>query len=172
MQFRDLIAARRSTRAFAPRPVEEEKLQSVLEAANRAPSAGNLQAYEIYVVRSSKLRSELARAALEQFFLAQAPVVLIFCASPKRSAPRYGRRGEQLYALQDATIACTFAMLAVFDAGLATVWIGAFDDAAVSRAAGLPPGLIPVAMLPVGYAAEKPGPTPRRDLKDLAHEIG
>jgi nitroreductase len=172
MQFQELIAARRSTRVFADRALEEEKLRGILEAANRAPSAGNLQAYEIYVARSSKRKSQLARAALEQNFISEAPVLLVFCASPGRAAPRYGRRGERLYSSQDATIACTFAMLAAFDAGLATVWIGAFDEEAVRRAADLPPGLLPVAMLPIGYACEQPDPTPRRNLQDLVHEIG
>jgi nitroreductase len=169
--FFEVIRTRRSIRAFAPLPVEEEKLQSVLTAANQAPSAGNLQAYEIYVARKSSDRRALAAAALNQDFLAGAPVALVFCAHPARAAHRYGERGKRLYAVQDATVACTFAMLAAEALGLGSVWIGAFEDEKVLRAIGNPAGVIPVAILPVGYNAEKPLATPRRPLADLVHEL-
>jgi nitroreductase len=172
VNFFELIASRRSVRAYSPAPVEPEKLNAILEAANRAPSAGNLQAYEIYLVRDAAVRRRLARAALDQFFLAQAPVVLVFCAHGRRSAERYGRRGAELYALQDASVACTFAMLAVTALGLGTVWVGAFDEEAVRGAIGAPEAHRPVAMLPVGYPAEQPEATPRRRLAELVHEVG
>jgi nitroreductase len=152
--------------------VEEEKLQRILLAANLAPSAGNLQAYEIYLVRERSVRVALARAALEQWFISEAPIALVFCAHPERSAAHYGRRGARLYALQDATIACTFAMLAISALGLATVWVGAFDDEGVRRAIRAPEGHQPVAILPVGYPAEQPRPTGRRSLDELVHEVG
>jgi len=170
MEFRDVIKARRSVRAFQDRPVEEEKLATVLEAARVAPSAGNLQAYEIRVVRDAGVRKKLARAALRQHFVAQAPVVLVFFQEPARSGRQYGERGRTLYSLQDATIACTYAQLAAVDEGLATCWVGAYDDDRVSAALNAPPGLVPVAVLPVGYAAEAPAPTPRRRLSDLVKE--
>lgn len=169
--FFDLAKQRRSIRAFESRPVEQEKVQKILETANAAPSAGNLQAYEIYLATSARDRAALARAALGQLFIASAPVVLVFCAHPARSAQRYGDRGTRLYALQDATIAVTYAMLAVADLGLASVWIGAFNDNAVWQAIGSPEGMIPVAVLPIGYAAEEPPKTARRRLDDLVHRL-
>ena len=66
-----------------------------------------------------------------------------------------------MYALQDATIAATYAMIAAVDEGLSTVWIGAFDPGKVTAAVGAPPDWIPVAVLPIGYAAESPGSDPR-----------
>lgn len=171
MEFFDVVKSRHSVRAFASTPIERDKVKAILEAANRAPSAGNLQAYEIYLVTRDRDRSTLARAALEQWFIAQAPVVLVFCAHPDRSAQRYRERGVRLYSIQDATIACAFAMLAATASGLATVWVGAFDDDSVRRAIRAPAGIVPVAILPVGYAAEKPEITPRRRLNDLVHEV-
>jgi len=171
MEFFELIHRRHSIRSFASRPIAPDQLQAILEAANRAPSAGNLQAYEIYAVTSSSHRLALAQAALEQEFLAQAPVNLVFCAHPQRSAMRYGGRGARLYALQDATIACTFAMLAATSLGLGSVWVGAFDETAVRRIIGASPDLVPIAILAIGHAAEKPTPTPRRQLSDLVHYI-
>jgi nitroreductase len=165
----EVIKRRRSVRAFTPQAVEAEKLARVLEAANAAPSAGNLQGYEIFRISDRQRRGELARAALGQSFVAEAPVALVFCANPARSAAKYRERGARLYAVQDATIACTFAMLAATALGLATVWVGAFDDAAVQRVIGTR-DLLPVAILPIGYPAEEPEPTPRRSLRDLVHD--
>lgn len=169
MEFFEVIHVRRSVRAFQARAVEEEKIKRILEAANRAPSAGNLQAYEIFLVTSQQRRDELARAALGQDFLSQAPVCLVFCAHPARLTERYGERGRRLYAIQDATIACTFAMLAATALGLASVWVGAFEDEAVRRAIRAPKELQPVAILAIGYGAETPTPTSRRRLAELVH---
>jgi len=167
----EAIEARRSVRAYQPRAISTEELETVLSAANQAPSAGNLQAYEIYVTRDSGVKRALAKAAWNQDFLAQAPVVLIFCTHPARSATRYGERGEQLYCLQDASIAVAYAQLAATALGFATCWIGAFDDEEVARAIDLSPGQHPVAILPIGRPAESPQPTPRRSLRDLVHNV-
>jgi nitroreductase len=171
MDFFDVVESRRSVRAYDARPVEEEKLRSILNAANQAPSAGNLQAYEIYLVRNKAVLRALATASLGQQFVAGAPLALVFCAHPARATHRYGERGRRLYAVQDATIACTYAMLAATALGLSSVWIGAFDDEGVRRAVSAPEGQIPVAVLPVGYPGEHPAPTPRRPLADLVHRI-
>lgn len=171
MEFDDILRRRRSIRAFAARDVDREELQAILEAARGAPSAGNLQAYELVVVRRDDLRQALMRAALGQEMLRQAPVVLAFFANPERSSRRYGNRGQRLYCIQDATIACCFAMLKAEDLGLASVWIGAFEDRAVSAALSAPEQLLPVALLPVGWPAERPAERPRRSMQDLVrHE--
>ncbi len=171
MDFFSLIESRRSVRLYRETPVEPEKLQQILEAANLAPSAGNLQAYEIYQITRSEQRRGLDQAAYGQTFISQAPVVLVFCANPSRSSVRYRDRGRKLYCIQDATISCTFAMLAAQALGLSTVWVGAFDDEAVRQAAGIPAELIPVAILPIGYGAESPGRRPRRRLDDILHVL-
>jgi nitroreductase len=171
MEFFNVVRQRRSIRAFAKEPVAEEQLRGILEAANAAPSAGNLQAYEIYLITGARQREALARAAKDQFFVASAPVALVFCANAARSHERYGKRAKNLYAVQDATIACAFAMLAATALGLATVWVGAFDDDAVHHVIGSPSGIVPVAILPIGYAAEKPEAPGRRGLDDLVHRL-
>lgn len=170
MEFFRLIEERHSMRSYSPAPVEAQKLQSILAAANRAPSAGNKQGYEIYVVRKLEQRQSLVKAAGDQEFLAEAPLVLIFCTNPARLEEWYQERGIQLYAIQDATIACAFAMLAASDLGLSTVWVGAFDERSVRKVANIPSELRPVALLPIGYAANAPRITPRRELGDLVHE--
>jgi nitroreductase len=160
------IQMRRSIRAFQQRAIEPGKLRTILGALCQAPSAGNLQAFRVHLVRDEAARRALAGAALGQEFLASAPVVLVFAALPARSA-KYGRRGAELYCIQDATIAVAYAQLAATELDLATCWIGAFDEAAVSRALELPAGERPVAILPLGYGAESPRPTARRPLEEI-----
>ncbi len=171
MEFDEVTRVRRSVRQYSSKHVDEATVAGILEAMNRAPSAGNLQAFEVFLARSADARIALAHAANGQAFIEQAPIALVFCTNPARSAARYGRRGATLYAIQDAAIACTYAMLAATDAGLATVWVGAFDEAAVREAVGASDEWVPVAILPIGFAAETPRPATRRALTDLVREI-
>ena len=162
---------RRSVRAFKSEAVPEDMLVRILEAINLAPSAGNLQSYEIYLVRDAERKAALMTAARGQVFVEQAPIVLVFCANARRAEERYGMRGIDLYAVQDASIACTFAMLAATTLGLASTWVGSFSEAQVSHLLGLPEDQRPVALLPIGYGAENPASRKRRPLGDLVHEV-
>ena len=171
MEFADIIRNRRSVRAFTSQDVGEETIRELLETIRTAPTAGNRQAYKIYVVRDQKVRTNLAIAAYNQDFIAEAPVCLAFFADAARSQSRYGSRGSDLYCLQDATIATTIAWLAIVDLGLASVWVGAFDDEAVCQAIKSPLGLRPVALLPIGQAAERPEKTSRRPLAEMVEWI-
>ena len=171
MDFFKVIEGRHSVRSYADKPIPADKLQRILEAINRAPSAGNRQAFEVYLLRGPGQRSLLVQAGNEQDFLGQAPIVLVFCAHAGLDVDRYGRRGAELYCIQDATIACTFAMLAASALGLSTVWVGAFNEEAVRDIICAPRTERPVAMLPIGYAAETPRIRPRRDLAALVHDV-
>jgi len=170
MEFQQVVMCRRSVRGYSGVPVDPEALNRILRAASRAPSAGNLQAYRIFVVEAPAKRKALAEAAEGQEFVAQAPVDLVFFAEPTRSAGKYGPRGASLYAVQDATIAAAFAMLAATDEGLSSVWVGAFDEPAVQVICGGTP-LRPVAIVPMGHGTEVPPETPRRDLRELVQEL-
>jgi nitroreductase len=169
MKFFEVINARHSIRTFHPTPIEVEKLDQILQAINRAPSAGNRQAYDVYLVEDAPRKSALVQAAGGQEFLAQAPVVLVFCTNPALNRERYAQRGETLYTIQDATIACTYAMLAATALGLSSVWVGAFDEAGVHDVIGAPEDQRPVAMLPIGYAADEPRLRDRRQLNEIIH---
>jgi nitroreductase len=163
-----LIARRRSVRAYQARPLERDRVLRILEAARAAPSAGNLQAYEIVVCEDAARRRALAQASLDQLQVAQAPTVLVFFADPERAVGRYGRRGG-LYAIQDATIACTHAMLAAAAFGIGSCWIGAFHKERVVELCGAGGPLEPIALLCLGYPDERPLATERRPLDALVH---
>lgn len=166
--FFETVRHRHSIRRYqTDMPVEPEKLHAILETASSAPSAGDLQAYRIVVVTDQEQRDTLRAAADDQSFVSEAPVCLLFCADAGRSAEQFGERGEKLYALQDATIAAAYAQLAVVAAGMASTWVGRFDESRVSRALGLDAVLTPVALLSLGYPAELPEPTRRRHLDEM-----
>lgn len=152
MEFLDLVIHRKSIRHFAEQDVEQAKLDRILQTARLAPSAGNLKAYVIDVIRNAETKLALSHAAHGQDFIATAPIVLVFLADEKRSADEYGLRGAKLFCIQDATIAAAYAQLAATDLGLASCWVGAFNEEAVAKAVGARSRLRPVALLPIGYA--------------------
>ena len=170
--FFETVRHRHSVRSYqSDIPVEKEKLHAILETACSAPSAGDLQAYRIIVVSNTAKRQALASAAHDQGFIAEAPVCLVFCAEPERSAQKYGERGRTLYAIQDTTIAAAYAQLAVVAAGMASTWVGYFDEEKVRSTLNLNKTLNPIAMLSLGYAAELPEPTKRRRLDEIVSHI-
>lgn len=166
--FFETVRHRHSVRKYRPDvEVEEEKLHAIIEIALAAPSAGDMQSYQLIVVRDPARRAGLAAAAGGQEFLAEAPVCIAFCCDPAQAERKYGSRGRELFTLQDTTIAATYAQLAVVAAGMASAWVGAFDEDMVRQALDLAPGLRPIALLAVGYPAEMPQETPRRPMGDL-----
>ena len=163
----EIFRKRHAVRSFQSRNVSPRDLQAILAAADSAPSAGGLKSREVLVVSDDETKRKLARAAYGQEFVGQAPVVIVFWAVPSRSAAKYGARGKDLFALQDATIAATYAQLAVVAAGMGSTWVGDFNDNEVAKLLGLDGALIPIAILSIGYPAEIPEPTPRRRMEDV-----
>ncbi len=169
MELFEAIRGRRSVRKFLPEPVQEEDLRRILEAGIWAPSAGNLQSWEFVVVKDPRRKRALAEAAYGQYFLAQAPVVLVVCSDRARSASEYGRRGWELYSIQDAAAATQNILLAAHALGYGSCWVGAFDESEVSRILGLPESVRPLAIVPIGVPAEEPEPPPRFPLSRVTH---
>lgn len=170
MDVFEAIRERRSIRAFKRDPVSDEVLLRILEAAQWAPSAGNLQPRDFIVVRDPDVKSRLAKAALNQWFIAEAPVNVVVCANLERSASRYGERGRRFYAWLDAAAAVENLMLAAHALGLGTCWVGAYRDEEVMEILGLPEWLKPVAIIPIGYPREKPYPSSRMNVEKITSQ--
>lgn len=166
--FFQTVRHRHSVRRYQPdMPVEAEKLHAILEAVSTAPSAGDLQSYHIHVITDAAERARLQEAAPDQTFITEAPLALVFCADRARPRERFGDRGGELFATQDATIAAAYAQLAAVAAGLASAWVGRYDRDRVCAQLALPVHLDPVAIISIGYPAELPAPTPRRRLDEI-----
>lgn len=165
--FWDVLKRRCSVRRFdSSRDVPDKMVKTLLKAAVMAPSAGNCQPWRFVVVRQPEVKEALAVAAWGQLFLSQAPVVIAVCAEPARSAARYGKRGEELYCLQDSAAATEHILLAATALGLGACWVGAFDEGQAAEALNLDDRFRPVALVPVGYPASQPSAGPSRRLLD------
>lgn len=165
--FLELARARRSIRAYQSTPVEEEKLNAVLEAGRLAPSACNLQPWGFVVVRDPAERGRLKAVYDKAWFYEQAPVVVAVCCETGAAWVR--KKDGKNHGEVDCAIAVDHMTLCAQDLGLGTCWICAFDPVAARELLGLPQGVEPVAFFPLGYPAEEGRPKQRKDLAQVVH---
>ena len=165
MSFLELAARRVSVRGYRPDPVPDDLLAKVLEAGRLAPSAANRQPWRFVVVRDRAARHALKPAYPRDWFV-DAPVVIVVGVD---TGAAWSRADGKSYADVDGAIAMDHMTLCAADLGLGTCWIGAFDAAVVRRALNLPGGVDPLAMTPLGYAADAGRPKSRRPIAELVH---
>ena len=163
MDFAELIQKRYSVRAFRPLPVEDQKLNTILEAARLAPTAANRQPFKVIVI-TPKGREEGLRRVYDADWFVTAPLILAVVGTPAES---WSRRDGKNYNDVDAAIVMDHIVLQAADLGLGTCWIGAFDPQAARAVLGLPSDAEPVAFTPLGYAADNPKAKHRRPLAEL-----
>ena len=167
-EFLDFLTTRTSVRDYSGDEIDDNSLVFVLDCANTAPSAGNLEAWDVVVVRDPEQKEVLAAAAYDQNHVRDAPVLFVVCANYVRSMSRYGDRGI-LYAVQDATIACTYMMLGAHALRLSSCWVGAINEDEVRDCLGLPAHIRPLAILTVGTGRTKAGLTGRMAIGEHVH---
>ena len=167
MEFYDVIKERRSIRRYKPDLVSREQLMRVLEAARLAPSWKNLQCWRFIVVTEESGKNSIAAALADtnpgKRALQTAPIDIVLCADPQAS----GIMGDRLYYLVDCGITMEHLVLAASAEGLATCWIGAFDEETVKTAMGVPSEWRVIAMTPLGYPDQKPTPGSRKEPTDI-----
>lgn len=171
---KDVIAAileRRCIRRFKPDPVPRATVGRILDAARWAPSAGNIQPWKFYAVYNEQKKGALASAAMGQGFVSEAPVVIVVCVQPEMSGARYRDRGRNLYVIQDSAAAVQNILLAACGYGLGSCWVGAFNEKEVIAALEMPAGVVPAAIIPVGYPAEENRPPARREVQEIVEVI-
>jgi nitroreductase len=170
MDFIEVLKSRHSFRNFNKGGVEDEKIKKILELANLAPSAGNLQSFKVVVVKDRELKDKVSESALNQESIIEAPVVFVICADLEKSASRYGEIGRDLYSIQDATIFTAYLQLAATSLGLATCWVGAFNEENIKELLNLPQTLRPVAIIPLGYERGGDRNTLRKSLDEIVYK--
>lgn len=163
MEYLELIKKRYSVRAYKSKPVEKEKLEKVLEAANLAPTAANRQPFRFIVISTKGREAELRRIYRAEWFYT-APIVICACAIPSQA---WARMDGKDYSDVDTTIAMDHLILAATDLGLGTCWIAAFDPSVARTVLGLPDDVEPIAFTPLGYPDDKPKGKYRKDLSEL-----
>lgn len=171
MSFFELARERYSVRSFQDTPIEEEKLQMILEAGRFAPTARNCQPQRIYVAKSEEARKKLASVCRCTF---DAPVILVVCYDRERQIKRTLTPGTTTGEM-DATIVCTHMMLQAWDLGIGSCWVGYYNDDEVAAVLGLPDHIRVAALLPIGYPAENAKPLEMhfqsRELSDMVENI-
>jgi nitroreductase len=163
MDLFEAIQKRHSVRRYADRPVEEEKLIKVLEAARLAPSAKNRQAWKFIVIRDPDLRRQMIDAARGQRFVGQAPVIIACCGLD----PAYHMTCGQQADLIDTAIAIEHMALMATSLGLGTCWIGAFYQDQVKRLLHIPDPVHVVELMTLGYPAGSEFKTSRKSLNEI-----
>jgi nitroreductase len=157
------IISRRTIRRFKPDPIDEEKLQMILEAGRWAPSFSNLQPWKFIVTRDQNLKNKLDKASRENVLhlgINEAPVVILVCVD---------RRIDPLHAIEAGAAATQNMALAGHSLGLGVGWIGVWGteaEAAIQKLFQLPETTRVVSLLPIGYPAESPQGN-RKPLKEF-----
>ena len=149
MSFLDLAAERYSVRSYSSQPVEQEKIDRILKAAQLAPTAVNYQPQMIYVLKSDEALDKINRLCR---CIYGAPLVFLICSDERRTWKSQTEPGYSTGEM-DCSIVCTHMMLEAWEQGLGSVWVRLFDVKEVVKAFGLPSYIKPVCLLPVGYAA-------------------
>ena len=167
MNFLQLAAARKSIRSYLDTPVPDEMIKQLLEAARLAPSAGNLQAWHFYVIKSKEVQKQVFEKCYPVQWIKKAPVLIVVAADRNKSSSRYMERGAELYCLQDTAAAIENILLCAKSIGLGSCWVGAFSEEAMTEILHLKEDVRPIAILPIGYAAEEPASRGRESVENV-----
>jgi nitroreductase len=165
MDIYEAIRKRTSVRAYRSVPVEEEKLERILDAARLAPSGKNGQPWTFIVIRDVQTRAKLVEACRGQAFVGEAPVVICACGREELAYQKMGGYWNSLAV--DIGISLEHLMLAAAAEGLGTCWIGAFVEESVRSVLGVPDEVKILALTPVGYPAEEHSFRPRKKIEDI-----
>lgn len=174
MDFLEMAKARYSERFFDSRPVEQEKLDKILEAGRLVPTACNYQPQKFFLIRSGDALAKLKKLTPFHY---NAPLVILVCYDAREVWTNPGDRYYRNYnsGEQDASIAATTMMYEAEELGVHSIWIRGFDSKAVVDAFGLPEHMIPVMMLGLGYPNERAKANPwhfkRKPIEDFVFEL-
>ncbi len=163
MDVLEAIEKRRSVRVYEDKPIPEEKLRKMLEAARLAPSARNCQDYQLVVVKNEKMRKKIASEATSESFIGAAPVIVVAVALD----PEFIMPGGIPAHPVDIAIAVDHMTLVAVEEGLGSCWIGAFKQGRIKEILGIPDRYKVVVLLSLGY----PVKSPKRKLRKPSKEI-
>jgi len=163
MNLYEVIKSRYSVRSYLDRPVEQEKLDRILDAARLAPSGSNRQPWKFVVVRDTETRKKLVPACSNQEFVGQAPVVIAGVGLMPDRIMSCGVPGDPV----DVAIALEHVALAATAEGLGTCWIGSFHQDQIRTLLGIPANAKVIEVMTLGYPADHPQPKTRKPMKEL-----
>ncbi|MFX0141504.1 MAG: nitroreductase family protein [Candidatus Hodarchaeota archaeon] len=154
----EVIKTRRSIRSYKVGEIPKDHLMKILNCAQLAPSASNMQPYKFIIVQDPQIRKQIGKMANYQTFISKAAVIIIGlgdCISR-----------EKWYKV-DLAIAMEHMVLVATELGYGTCWIGAFDEESIKELLKIPDELKIVALLPIGIPNQSPPARPRKDFTEL-----
>ena len=163
MEIYKAMEQRYSVRAYKDTPVEQEKLERILRAAQIAPTAANKQAFKIFIYPTEKYKKSLEKVYNRPWFT-ESPIVLLVCTETDKC---WVRRDGKSYGDVDSAIVMDHIILASSAEGLGTCWVGAFDAQVAKNELSIPDNLEPVAFTPIGYANDTVPEMKRKDLSEI-----
>ncbi|MFC1952851.1 nitroreductase family protein [Chloroflexota bacterium] len=161
MDFIQLVKKRYSVRSYKSIPVEDDKLNKILEAARLAPTGSNSQAFQLIVIHTAGREEELKPLYNKDWFT-QAPIIICACAV---SVPDQPYNESRQY--RNIAIVMDHLIMEATDLGLGTCWIGAYDQEATRKILGIPEDAHPVILATIGYADDQPKEKVRKPIEEL-----
>lgn len=151
----DKFKTRRSIRKFSDKPILWETIGNIIEAGLNAPCAGNIQNYKVLVIQNQEDRTELGKLAFQQYWLAQAPVVLVVVRDNHRLMQLYPQEGE-IYSVQNSAAFIENMLMYAHFCDLGACWVEAYDNEVLKEFLKIPPHMLVDAIIPIGYPLENP----------------
>lgn len=165
MSVLEIIRKRRSVRKYKGNLIPRDVLLRVLEAARLAPSGKNYQPWKFIIVQDEGLKGKVAKASAEQYFIAEAALIIVACGFPDNSYSRLGRYMKSWPV--DVAIALEHLILQAEEEGLGTCWIGSFEEKEVKALLNIPEEVRVLALTPLGYPDQTPSGRGRKSLDEI-----
>src|ERR671939_1630725 len=171
MDFDEVVKRRKMIREYDlnRQQIPDKIITKLIKNAHRAPSAGHTQVQEFIIVKDSSTKQKLRKAAVNQEYVEQAPLLIVVCSNTSRSIGRYGSRGREFYSIIDGAFASMLILLSAVNEGIGACFVGAFEDSKMSEILELPKDARPIAIICIGYPAEEPEKLERIDIETLVH---
>ena len=154
-QVRDKFSTRRSVRSYSQRPVDDKTIFDCLDAALNSPAAGNIQDFRVILVKDDEAKKKIAQLALDQCWIADAPVVAVVVRDDKQMNMVYPQFGER-YSLQNVSAFITAFIYMIHFAGYSTCWVEACEEGVLKEYLEIPSTKEIDAIIPIGYPMEIP----------------
>jgi len=155
MELQEAIKERRSIKKYLPTPVEHEKVSLLINAASLAPSSGNIQNWAFVLVTDKDKQQEIAKACLDQLWMAQAPLHIVVCAKTEKIKEFYGQKADD-YSHQNCSAAIQNILLTATELGLGSCWVGAVNERIIRKTLSMEDSEKVIAVITIGYKDEDP----------------
>jgi len=171
------IEMRRSIRKYSNKPIEDEKINALLESARLAPSGNNTQPWHYIIVKSEEMRLKVVEASHNQKWMLTAPVFIVCVADVrcriKEDIDVYlddnSPQDEVKRIIRDTSISVGYMLLEANSLGLGVCWVAEFTQEEIRPVLSIPSDKYVVGVITVGYPNETPKARPRKKLEDIVH---